>query len=47
MDAYLEAFQARLAHAGRLTPQQQAQLFTGGLPDHVRIDVELHEPQDL
>jgi hypothetical protein len=47
VDAYLEAFQARLAHAGRLTPHQQAQLFTGGLPDHVRIDVELHEPQDL
>jgi hypothetical protein len=44
---YLEAFLARLAHAGRLTSSQQAQLFTGGLPDHIRIDVELHDPQDL
>jgi hypothetical protein len=45
--AYLDAFQARMAHAGRLTPYQQAQVFTGGLPDHIRIDVELHDPQDL
>jgi hypothetical protein len=44
---YLDAFLARLAHAGRLTPYQQAQLFTGGLPEHIRIDVELHDPQDL
>jgi hypothetical protein len=44
---YLDAFQARMAHAGRLAPLQQAQLFTGGLPDHIRIDVELHDPQDL
>ena len=47
VDAYMSAFQARLAHAGRLQPLQQAQLFTGGLPEHIRIDVELHEPQDL
>ena len=36
-----------MAHAGRLSPYQQAQLFTGGLPDHIRVDVELHDPQDL
>ena len=47
VDAYLDAFQARMAHAGRLSPYQQAQLFTGGLPDHIRVDVELHDPQDL
>ena len=47
VDAYMEAFQARLAHAGHLHPLQQAQLFTGGLPEHIRVDVELHEPQDL
>jgi len=47
VEAYIEAFQARMAHAGRLKPLQQALLFTGGLPDHIRIDVELHEPQDL
>jgi hypothetical protein len=47
VDAFMSAFQARLAHAGRLAPLQQAQLFTGGLPEHIRVDVELHEPKDL
>jgi hypothetical protein len=47
VDAYAEAFQARMAHAGNLEAVQQARLFTGGLPDHIRVDVELHEPQDL
>jgi hypothetical protein len=47
VEAYLEAFQARLAHAGHLEPLQQAQLFTGGLPEAIRVDVELHEPQNL
>jgi len=46
VDAYMEAFQARVAHAGRQAPLQKAQLFTGGLPDHIRVDVELREPQD-
>lgn len=43
----MDAFQARLAHAGHLEPLQQAQLFTGGLPEHIRVDVKLHDPQDL
>jgi hypothetical protein len=47
VDAYMSAFQARLAHTGRLDPLQQAQLFIGGLPEHIRVDVELHEPSDL
>lgn len=47
VEAYLETFQARLAHAGHLEPRQQAQLFTGGLPAALRVNVELHEPQDL
>ena len=47
VDAYMEAFQARATHAGRLSPSQKAKLFTGGLPEHIRIDVELHDPQDL
>jgi hypothetical protein len=47
VNAYMSAFQAWLAHAGRLEPLQQAQLFTGGLPEHIRVDVELHEPADL
>ena len=47
VDAYMEAFEARAAHAGRLSSGQKAKLFTGGLPDHIRVDVELHDPQDL
>ena len=47
VNAYMEAFQARAAHAGRLAPLQKTQLFTGGLLDHICVDVELHEPQDL
>ena len=26
---------------------QKAELFVGGLPDYIRVDVELHKPQDL
>ena len=44
---YQEAFQARMAHAGNLSPEQQVQLFTGGLPDPIRTDVELQAPADL
>lgn len=44
---YQEAFQARMAHAGYLAPAQQVQLFTGGLPDPLRTDVELQAPGDL
>ena len=44
---YQDLFQARLAHAGYLSPLQQVQLFTGGLPDQIRIDVELQAPMDL
>jgi hypothetical protein len=47
VEEYLVAFQARMAHAGYLSPEQQVHLFTGGLPDTIRIDVELQEPQDL
>ena len=44
---YQEMFQARMAHAGYLSPAQQVQLFTGGLPDPLRTDVELQAPADL
>jgi hypothetical protein len=30
-----------------VTGQQRAELFIGGLPDHIRVDVELQAPQDL
>ena len=30
-----------------MTTQQRADLFVSGLPDHIRVDVELRGPQDL
>lgn len=47
VNAYMEAFQARAAHEGRLALAQKVKLFTGGLPDHICVDVELQDPQDL
>ena len=47
VDSFIDAFQQRLAHAGFLTQEQQVQLFSGGLPDHIRVDVEMQIPQDL
>ena len=47
MVGYVEAFLSRMAHAGPLSPLQQVQLFTGGLPDPIRTDVELQAPTDL
>lgn len=44
---YQEAFLSKMAHAGFLSPAQQVQLFTGGLPDALRVDIELQAPQDL
>jgi hypothetical protein len=43
---YQEAFLTKMVHAGYLSPEQ-VHLFTGGLPDTIRIDVELQAPQDL
>jgi hypothetical protein len=44
---YQEAFLAKMAHTSYLSPEQQVRLFTGGLPDAIRVDVELQGPQDL
>jgi hypothetical protein len=34
-------------HALGVTARQRAELFVGGRPDHIHIDVELRDPQDL
>ena len=47
VEDYIQKFQVRMAHAGHLKPLQWAHLFTGGLPDAIRMDVELQMPQDL
>ena len=44
---YADRFQALACHASGVTAQQRADLFVGGLPDHIRVDVELRGPQDL
>ncbi|KAK1661786.1 hypothetical protein QYE76_049945 [Lolium multiflorum] len=44
---FAERFQALACHAPGVTGQQRAELFIGGLPDHIRVDVELQAPQDL
>uniref|UniRef100_A0A453GWI6 Uncharacterized protein n=1 Tax=Aegilops tauschii subsp. strangulata TaxID=200361 RepID=A0A453GWI6_AEGTS len=34
-------------HAPGVSARQRAELFVGGLPDHIRVDVEMRRPQDL
>ena len=41
---YIDRFNAILCHARDLSTPQKAELFTGGLPDHIRVDVELRNP---
>ncbi|KAK1620560.1 hypothetical protein QYE76_026077 [Lolium multiflorum] len=41
---FAERFQALACHAPGVTGQQRAELFIGGLPDHIRVDVELQAP---
>jgi len=44
---FADRFQAVACHAQNLSSRQRAKLFVGGLPDHIRVDVELRDPQDL
>jgi hypothetical protein len=44
---YSDRFNAVLCHAHDLSAPQKAELFVGGLPEHLKVDVELREPQDL
>jgi hypothetical protein len=44
---FADCFQALACHAPGVTGQQRAELFIGGLPDHIRVDMELQAPQDL
>ncbi|EMS45877.1 Laccase-15 [Triticum urartu] len=44
---YADRFQALACHAPGVSATQRAELFVGGLPDHIRMDVELRGPQDL
>jgi len=44
---YSARFNVVLCHARNLSAPQKAELFVGGLPEHIKVDVELREPQDL
>ncbi|WVZ49309.1 hypothetical protein U9M48_000678 [Paspalum notatum var. saurae] len=44
---YTERLSSVLCHSRNLLAPQKAELFVGGLPDDIRIDVELWEPRDL
>ncbi|XP_073367756.1 uncharacterized protein [Aegilops tauschii subsp. strangulata] len=40
---FTDRFQALACHASGVTAQQRADLFVSGLPDHIRVDVELFQ----
>jgi hypothetical protein len=44
---YQAHFHDLVCHTDDLLPHQKADLFIGGLPDHIRVDVELCHPDDL
>jgi len=44
---FQERFNSMVCHTPELSPKQKADLFVGGLPDHIRVDVELRTPQTL
>ncbi|XP_047050607.1 uncharacterized protein LOC124655810 [Lolium rigidum] len=44
---FADRFQTLACHAPGVTARQRANLFVGGLPDHIRVDVEMREPPDL
>ncbi|WVZ49481.1 hypothetical protein U9M48_000839 [Paspalum notatum var. saurae] len=44
---YTERLNSVLCHSRNLLAPQKAELFVGGLPDDIWIDVELWEPRDL
>ena len=44
---FADQFQAVACHAQNLSSCQHAELFVGGLPDHIRVDMELCDSQDL
>jgi hypothetical protein len=44
---YTDRFNAMLGHTRKLDAQKRTELFVGGLPDHIRADVAIRDPQDL
>nr|XP_020201413.1 uncharacterized protein LOC109787267 [Aegilops tauschii subsp. strangulata] len=44
---FVDRFQALACHAPGVSARQRAELFVGGLPDHIRVDVEMRGEHDL
>ena len=44
---FADRFQNLACHAPGVTARQRAKLFVGGLPYHIRVDVEMRDPPDL
>jgi hypothetical protein len=44
---YVDRFNAVLCHSRNLLTSQKAELFMGGIPNHICINIELRKPQDL
>ncbi|XP_066374518.1 uncharacterized protein [Miscanthus floridulus] len=47
VEDYHEHFNALVCHNPNLEPRQKADLFMGGLLEHIHVDVELRAPKDL
>jgi len=47
VEEFAGRFQAVLAHARDISTRQKAELFVGGLSDHIGVDVEMRDPGDL
>ncbi|KAK1679474.1 hypothetical protein QYE76_040322 [Lolium multiflorum] len=44
---FADRFQTLACHAPGVTARERAELFVGDLPDHIHVDVEMRNPQDL
>jgi hypothetical protein len=44
---FADRFQTVLAHSRDISTRQKAELFIGGLPEHIRVDVTMRAPPDL
>ena len=44
---YSERYNAVLCHARDLSPRQKAELYVGGLPEQIKVHVEMRTPPDL
>lgn len=44
---YSQRFNAVLCHSRNISGPQKVEQFVGGLPEHIKVDVELRDPQNL